>query len=195
MINLRHLASISLIISLFFIGQPVYLLTKAQLAQLLLANAWQQTIAQQQDMKPWPWADIHPVAKLEVPALAIDQIVLQGQHGEALAFGPGFQQDQGNLFLAGHRDSHFSFLKKVKINDIIYLTLKNGSKREYRIAELNVFDIQAHRLLIPYQDSLTLITCYPFESLQTSTNKRLAVIAIPTQHSHSPTTKQSVETS
>ena len=33
-------------------------------------------------MKPWPWADTWPVARLVVPSLGIDQIVLEGAMAE-----------------------------------------------------------------------------------------------------------------
>src|SRR5690554_7600454 len=62
---------------------------KALVAQELLALAWAETQARQVEARPWPWADTWPVAKLELPELGVSMIVLEGLHGESLAFGPG----------------------------------------------------------------------------------------------------------
>ncbi len=40
-------------------------------------------------VKPWPWADTHPVARLIAPAQDADVLVLAGASGRTLAFGPG----------------------------------------------------------------------------------------------------------
>lgn len=70
-------------------GSAAYLHAKAWLAQVLLAEAWAATLADGTPHKPWPWADTAPVARLQVPALGVDQIVLAGVSGRSLAFGPG----------------------------------------------------------------------------------------------------------
>lgn len=58
-------------------GSGAWIYVKAQLAQVLLQRAWAGTLAGQRDVKPWPWADTWPVARLVVPSLGIDQIVLK----------------------------------------------------------------------------------------------------------------------
>ena len=70
-------------------GQGVYIYAKAELAQYLLVAAWQETKQTQQPVKPWSWADTWPVARIEVPTHNIDLIVLSGDIGRTLAFGPG----------------------------------------------------------------------------------------------------------
>ncbi|GGI84258.1 class GN sortase [Shewanella gelidii] len=52
---------------------------KAHFAQFLIAQAWQQTLEDQQPHKPWPWADTHPVAQLSFisPQVANDSEWLQ----------------------------------------------------------------------------------------------------------------------
>ena len=84
---------------------------KALVAQELLELAWAESQARQQETRPWPWADTWPVARLMVPETGQSLIVLDGAHGESLAFGPG--QVVGNdgragpVVIAGHRDTHF----------------------------------------------------------------------------------------
>ena len=78
-------------------ADAAYLMAKATLAQYLIANAWQQTTessAHQNNLniKPWPWADTHPVARLRISALGLDTWVLNGASGTSLAFGPGINE-------------------------------------------------------------------------------------------------------
>ena len=79
------------LLGLWQTGSGAWIYVKARLAQVLLQRAWAGTLAvqYQYDVKPWPWADTWPVARLVVPSLGIDQIVIEGAHGRTLAFGPG----------------------------------------------------------------------------------------------------------
>ena len=55
------------LLGLWQIGSGAWIYVKAQLAQVLLQRAWAGTLAGQRDVKPWPWADTWPVARLVVP--------------------------------------------------------------------------------------------------------------------------------
>ena len=99
-------------------ADAAYLLAKATLAQQLIGNAWQQSIdspasQSHQKIKPWPWADTHPVARLRINTLALDTWVLNGASGTSLAFGPGLNEgsspigDNGLVMIGAHRDTHF----------------------------------------------------------------------------------------
>ena len=105
---------------LWFMGQASYIHAKAVFAQLLLETAWTETLNGQKEVKPWPWADTWPIARLSAPALGISRIVLAGASGSSLAFGPGHlfgsssPGEKGNVIISGHRDTHFSFLEKIK---------------------------------------------------------------------------------
>ena len=60
---------------------------KARLAQVLLDHAWHETQETRAPVKPWPWADTGPVAKLWLAPDAAPLYVLAGISGEAMAFG------------------------------------------------------------------------------------------------------------
>ncbi len=66
---------------------------KAVLAPILIERAWQSTLTQgssepaRHTVKPWPWADSWPVARLQLPAQAVDQLVLAGTNGASLPLG------------------------------------------------------------------------------------------------------------
>lgn len=179
-------SAVLVIIICSFGGQALYLSAKAQLAQYLLQHAWQSasqtpshTPSHTPTAKPWPWADIEPVAKLHVPRLALQQVVLNHHHSEAMAFGPGLEQSNGGFVLAGHRDSHFRFLADLKTNDRVILEMRNQQLHHYRIADTLIIDTREQNHLSPPEGSLVLITCYPFDQLSAGGPLRYAVIAIP----------------
>jgi sortase A len=60
------------LIGLWQTGSGAWIYMKAQLAQVLLQRAWAGTLAGQRHVKPWPWADTWPIARLVVSSLGID---------------------------------------------------------------------------------------------------------------------------
>ena len=90
---------------------------KAELAQRLIERSWQATLDGNAQSRPWPWADTRPVAVLSIPAHGIRQLVLKGNSGRNLAFGPVFLDGTSNgrdMVISGHRDTHFRFLRTCK---------------------------------------------------------------------------------
>ena len=77
-----------LVISLQSGYRAGWIAAKAGIAQVLLMLAWEQSKALQRAVKPWPWMDTHPVARLTIDSLGETLIVLSGSSGEAMAFGP-----------------------------------------------------------------------------------------------------------
>lgn len=160
---------------------------KAWLAPLLIERAWQQTLsAGGAPVKPWPWADTWPVARLSVPAQGSALLVLAGDSGNALAFGPGHARasvplgSAGLAVVAGHRDTHFAFLQNLRGGEAVLLQLPSGKVRTYRVRTMRVVD--SDRELLPVTEeveSLMLVTCYPFESLRSGGSLRYVVTASP----------------
>jgi len=158
---------------------------KAQVAQWLLQDAWQQT---QQDggiHKPWKWADHWPVARLKVPHLQVDQIVLEGDSGNVLAFAPGHNVqsahpgEMGAVIISGHRDTHFSFLQYLKHGQLVEVET-SFRKYRYRITGSNVVDVNNTRIDVAAGiNQLLLVTCYPFDAPLAGGPLRYVVTAIP----------------
>src|ERR1700728_1561117 len=98
-------------------GRALYLHAKARLAGALIRRAWEQSTQSGVSRPPWPWADTHPIARLKIPNLGYDEIVLEGATPRTLAFGPARLQsgarpgEGGNMILAGHRTSWFEPLE------------------------------------------------------------------------------------
>jgi sortase A len=167
----RTIAALFLMFSaLVLIGDGCWIKAKAVLAQYLLRQAWQQTIQTGASVKAWPWADTWPVARLQVKRLGVDAIVLEGQSGEVLAFGPGHLSTgaepnaAGNCVLAGHRDTSFRFLADIRKGDIVLLQARNGKERSYRIVSTAVVRFDHLYLQDTARPWLTLVTCYPFDN-------------------------------
>jgi sortase A len=160
---------------------------KAWLAPLLIAGAWHKTLLSGGlAVKPWPWADTWPVARLRAPAQDVDLLVLAGDSGNALAFGPGHTGASAQLgsnglaVIGGHRDTHFAFLQQLQTGDVLQLQLPSGELRQYRVQGARVLD--ADRESLPAtgdSEQLLLVTCYPFEALFAGGPLRYTVSAVP----------------
>ncbi|MBL1142665.1 MAG: class GN sortase [Proteobacteria bacterium] len=168
---------------LWFIGQGSYIHAKAVLAQLLLETAWTETLEGQKEVKPWPWADHWPIARLRAPAYGISHIVLAGASGSSLAFGPGHlfnsasPGEKGNVIISGHRDTHFAFLKNIRKGD--HFELQSKSKTSvYQVTDLQIIDkTKIANIPVDSKNKLILITCYPFDALQAGGPLRYMVTA------------------
>jgi len=154
----------------FSTGSYVY--AKAHLAQFLLENAWSKTIKGQKYAKPWSWADTYPIAKISFSESNKEFIVLAGGSGRTMAFGPGHVSstplpgDGGNTVMVGHRDTHFSVLKELEIGDEIGIQTANNRIR-YKVTNQFVVDQSQSEVMQDFGvELLTLITCYPFNTVQ-----------------------------
>lgn len=188
MLNGSRLFSAMIIV---FIGwqwsQAGWIMTKAQLAQWLIADAWQQALETKTDSesahKPWRWADTWPIARLQAPAHKVDLYVLEGDRGNALAFGPGRNQSsrlpgEGTSVIGGHRDTHFRFLKDIKLGEPLRVQTRSGKWLDYNIQERTIIDVNQDPLRVNLNDQqLVLVTCYPFDTLTSGGPLRLVVYA------------------
>jgi sortase A len=166
-------------------GIALYIPAKAALAQVLLRSAWAVTTETGDAVRPWPWADTHPVARLRIARLGIDQIVLAGATGRTLAFGPA-QLDAGvapggpgHAIVAGHRDTHFFALRDLRIGDEIAAERPGGQTLTYRVAGIAIADARHQRIaLAPDENRLTLVTCFPFDAIDPGGPLRFVVTAL-----------------
>jgi sortase A len=153
-------------------GQGIYIHAKAMLAQVLLERAFAETIAIGHPVKPWPWADTWPEARITVTRIGASAIALAGSSGQALAFGPGHVErtadagETGIAVYAAHRDTHFRFLKDIAIGDEIDVTRRDGKTFRYRADGSSVvrFDQSG---IDPFSSGheLVLTTCWPFDAV------------------------------
>jgi len=155
-------------------GRGAWIAVKAELAQLLLERAWVETAAGRRKVKPWPWADTWPVARLEIPRLDVNLIVLAGDSGRTLAFGPGHSAAsappgaEGLSIISGHRDTHFATLRHLKPGDTIVVHTPDAKRTEYTVRELSVADARDTGFVFDDDGRrrMALVTCWPFDALQ-----------------------------
>ncbi|HEY5627570.1 MAG TPA: sortase, partial [Nitrospira sp.] len=140
----RLLVVCLVVVGLWQVGEGSWIYAKAGLAQLLLQRAWSRTLAGELAVKPWPWADTWPIARLVVLTHGIDQIVLEGAYGRTLAFGPGHVEsgtpleNGGTIILTGHRDTHFGFLKQLKPGEPLMIQTVTGSWQTFTVHDREV---------------------------------------------------------
>jgi len=163
------------------LGLAGWIHAKAHTAQILLDRAWQQTLINHKQNRPWPWADTWPVAELIVPEIDIAQIVLAGDSGATLAFGPGHSfastlpDEHGTVMISGHRDTHFRFLQNLKKGTRLILKTKSAI-HYYTVTRTRIVDSRNYTV-DKNSDELILVTCYPFNSAITGGTERYLVYA------------------
>ena len=159
-------------------AKALYIPVKAEVAQVLLARAFDQSLEQGTPVKPWSWADTAPVSRVRVDRLGVSEIVLSGGSGEAMAFGPTEVLDdraRGVTILAAHRDTHFEFVRDLKTGDTISLDRIDGTSVTYRVrgfetVRFDEFTYPAHG----GSGLLALTTCWPFGSQVSGPMRRVA---------------------
>ncbi len=178
-------AALSIVLGLWQLGGAGWIHAKAWLAQGLLEASWAASLAGAGPIRPWPWADTWPVARLQAPGLGVDRIVLAGTSGRTLAFGPGHMDGTaapgapGHSLLSGHRDTHFRFLKDLAPGDALRVQRPDGGWRDYRVIGAEVIDARQARLAPdPGRPLLSLVTCYPFDALTPGGPLRYVVTAV-----------------
>jgi sortase A len=192
---LRLFALLILITGAGLTARAAYIRAKGELAGILIRRAWEKGMQTGKPQRPWSWADTYPIARLRIPRLGYDEIVLEGATPRTLAFGPArllsgtALGEPGNLVLAGHRTSWFEPLQSIAQGDKIDLEWRDprsGALREriYSVAIIRVVQPQDVGLLQPTsEEALTLITCYPFGRGPTSP-QRYVVQALPSGPRH-----------
>jgi len=108
------------------------------------------------------------LGRLSIPRLDLHAMVREGVGektlGLALGHIPGtaLPGQNGNVGVAGHRDTLFRGLREIHRNDLIRFETSTGS-HEYRVESTQVVAPQDVSVLAAHQSpELTLVTCYPF---------------------------------
>jgi sortase A len=109
------------------------------------------------------------VGMIEIPSVGLSTRVLEGSNSSTLRLavghipGTALPGPSGNVGLAGHRDTFFRSLRKIKVGDEIRFTTMAGTFK-YRVISLRIVFPDAIEVLNDTQQpTLTLVTCYPFD--------------------------------
>jgi sortase A len=109
------------------------------------------------------------VARLEAPAVNLATAVLEGSDEAILNRAAGHIEEtalpgeRGNIGIAGHRDTIFRPLRRLRVGDALNLSTSDRVFR-YRISKTMIVGPEDVYVLNPTtQPTLTLVTCYPFD--------------------------------
>jgi LPXTG-site transpeptidase (sortase) family protein len=124
-----------------------------------------------------------PVARLVIPRLDLDEIVLEGIEADELNAEPGhltgsaYPGEDGNAVISAHRDRHFNHLDALGVGDTI--VTESGTHHDSWVVVAKRVVGKDERVLFPTTDAtLTLTTCWPIRFLGPAP-ERLIVTAKP----------------
>lgn len=196
-LNVIHYAGF--LVGICFLGWPVFVGVESSYAQWsgerelakqkpkLATPAGNETIVQR---KPWMKADAKVIktgtllGKFEVPRLELSFVLLEGTDSRTLDKSIGHVEgtaligEQGNIGIAGHRNTHFRKLEWLRRGDEIDLTAE-GVTHRYAVEWVRLFTPEDVEVLDPsHGPAVTLVTCFPFEYVG-SAPLRMIVRALP----------------
>ena len=136
------------------------------------------------------------MAELQIPAIGVDQIVVEGTGSAQLAMGPGHYTgtampgQAGNVSIAGHRTTHgapFNELGKLVPGDHSVLTTLSGQRWTYVVSAPPVAVSPRDVSVLNYvgDNRITLTTCNP----EFSSSQRLIVVGKLNQPGPPPVTR------
>lgn len=108
------------------------------------------------------------LGNISIPRIGVSSVILEGTGNKTLALsvghisGTALPGGEGNVALAGHRDTLFRGLRNIRERDDIMLTTSTGTQ---------LYEVESARVVSPEdvyvlndvgRPLLTLVTCYPF---------------------------------
>jgi sortase A len=182
LVGAKTILGLMLICSLIFVAKGTYIHAKASLAQILMASAWEQGKQTNIPQKPWPWADTVVIGKIQF--LNQSDYILAGESGRNLAFGPSLMSASaplsalGNSVIIAHRDTHFADVQFLQPGDLIELEYITGARRYEVTDSLVITSTDIGVMAASNEAMLTLITCFPFTSIEANPHLRFALRAV-----------------
>lgn len=169
---LRWSRNVLLIIGLLALSYVGYALLDAWLYQAEQARRFEQELKETRlpraESSGIAVSEGSPLGRIEISAVGLTTMILEGTEEGTLRRAVGHIQgtplpgQRGNVALAGHRDTFFRELRDIRVNDEITLTTLSGSYH-YRVDSTKVVKPEETEVLKDNgADTLTLVTCYPF---------------------------------
>ena len=108
------------------------------------------------------------IGRIEITRVGLSAVVVEGTDNATLRRAAGHIQGTavpghpGNIGIAAHRDTFFRPLRNVRLNDTVTLTTLRA-EYIYRVVSTRVVSPNEVSVLNPgKQETLTLVSCYPF---------------------------------
>jgi len=127
----------------------------------------------------WSAAPGSPIARLLIPRLGLDEVVVEGVGDDALRAGPGHMTgsalpgEPGNSVISAHRDRHFRSLSGLAVGDTVLTESVTGQVR-WVVSRLRVVTADAPVLRTTASPVLTLTTCWPIRYFGSAPDRLIA---------------------
>ncbi|MBA3890281.1 MAG: class D sortase [Gemmatimonadaceae bacterium] len=124
-----------------------------------------------------------PLARLRIPSIGLDEIVVAGVGDVELNVGPGhlpgsaLPGQPGNSVISGHRDRHFLRLGGLALGDTV-VTEMGPRRTQWIVVSRRVLGAGEPALFATVDATLTLTTCWPIRFFGPAPD-RLVVTAKP----------------
>ena len=138
-----------------------------------------------------------PVVRIIIPAIRLDEVVVEGLSDKDLWAGPGhmpgtvFPGQKGNSVISAHRDRHFHRLDDLRVGDVIETQTPMLSVR-WRITQRRVVGEEVRAIFESDGPMLTLTTCWPTRYIGPAPD-RLLLTAEPVSMKERETGPRAVE--
>jgi sortase A len=124
-----------------------------------------------------------PVARLLIPSIDLDEIVMEGVGPVELNAGPGhfpgsvLPGQAGNSIISAHRDRHFHRVGELKVGTRFRTETRSGAM-EWVVTERRIVSRDMPALFDEPEATLTLTTCWPIRYFGPAPD-RLLIVAKP----------------
>ncbi len=154
------------------------------MAHVLLHTAWIRTQASGQHIKPWPGANTWPLARLSIPRLEIEQIVLSSAGMGMSVFALGHSKSSvlpgelGNSVLnIYHQNIFIGFLNQLREGDTLLLESLRHGRWNYQVSKIETVKKTETFWTEPSLNRrLTLISCYPYADTEDNNSCYVVVV-------------------
>ncbi len=173
----RWLERLLLVVGVICLGYYIYVLGEARLYQSFEDKELDTILASRSASpaqgdgivaRPPAPAEGSTVGRIEIPRLGVSAVIRVGSDARTLRLAVGYipgtalPGENGNLGLAGHRDTFFRKLRDINPGDEIRVTTMDGVFR-YFVQRTNIVQPSDVWVLnATGYPALTLVTCYPF---------------------------------
>jgi sortase A len=119
---------------------------------------------------PWGAARGTPIARVVIPRLGLDEVVVEGVSDDELRAGPGHMigsalpGDSGTSVISAHRDRHFHALARAAVGDTIITDSERGTVT-WLVSRIRVVKADDPALFRTVRPTLLLTTCWPIRYL------------------------------
>ena len=153
-------------------------------AEQLIDVAWTRTQREGRAVQPWPGIESYPVAKIEIPALGKNFVVMSGVSAPVLKHGAGWNEGTsapglpGISLISGYRNGAFSFIGDLATGMDLRVEGAGGMIKNYRVEGVSV--IQGTEMKVPMGDDESVLlfsTSYPVANGAKADRIQLVIIA------------------